>query len=281
MQICPCTVSRTSDRLDTANPYAVIGQKIGWSRRRRDEPDPHRYRTNSRRRNELAPPNAARSISGTPFASGNRDSLPRAIPSTGQERSVRCSNSTSGEASPSTRPRHSCRCRGGPSTTASARASCRRSAPSAGRSACWCLRSTKTGSQTWTGIQFDSTPGDETRRSRNGRFGKGARHGVASERRMGVPSVLLLCPQRPVWAQARLPESLRKHVESKSAQTVDVIVHGSPDEVRAHRRAPRAAHQEELSESAVLRGERRRHRGAGRRCRSSVARRRGRRRSCR
>ena len=68
--------------------------------------------------------------------------------------------------------------------------------------------------------------------------------------------VLLLVTAAPLWAQARLPESLRKHVASKSAQTVDVIVHGSPDEVNARwRRATGCA-----SKSAC-----RRRRAAGQR----------------
>lgn len=39
----------------------------------------------------------------------------------------------------------------------------------------------------------------------------------------------------PLWAQprARLSDSLQKHVASKSAGSIDVIVHGSADEVNA------------------------------------------------
>ena len=48
---------------------------------------------------------------------------------------------------------------------------------------------------------------------------------------LALPFSLLVFPTAPLWAQARLSESLRKHVASKSAQTVDVIVHGSPDEI--------------------------------------------------
>ena len=43
----------------------------------------------------------------------------------------------------------------------------------------------------------------------------------------------ITCARCPALGPGAPSESLRKHVESKSAQTVDVIVHGSPDEVRA------------------------------------------------
>ena len=39
--------------------------------------------------------------------------------------------------------------------------------------------------------------------------------------------LILLLTSSPAWAQARLSDSLRKHVASKSTDTVDVIVHGS------------------------------------------------------
>ena len=64
--------------------------------------------------------------------------------------------------------------------------------------------------------------------------------------------LLLLLSAAPVWAQARLPESLRKHVESKSVQTVDVIVHGTPDEVRALAARHGLRIKKTLSEGAVL-----------------------------
>ena len=64
--------------------------------------------------------------------------------------------------------------------------------------------------------------------------------------------VLLLFAAAPVWAQARLPESLRKHVESKSARPVDVIVHGSPDEVRALAARHGLRVKKTLSEGAVF-----------------------------
>ena len=43
----------------------------------------------------------------------------------------------------------------------------------------------------------------------------------------------LFVSSAPLFAQGRLSHSLQKHVASKSTQTVDVIVHGSPDEIRA------------------------------------------------
>ena len=64
--------------------------------------------------------------------------------------------------------------------------------------------------------------------------------------------VLLLLAAAPVWAQARLPESLRRHVASKSAQLVDIIVHGSADEVRALAARHGLRIKKTLSEGAVL-----------------------------
>ena len=64
--------------------------------------------------------------------------------------------------------------------------------------------------------------------------------------------LLLLLSASPGWAQARLPESLRRHVESKSVQTVDVIVHGTPDEVRALAERHGLRIKKTLSEGAVL-----------------------------
>ena len=64
--------------------------------------------------------------------------------------------------------------------------------------------------------------------------------------------LLLLLSAAPAWAQARLPESLRKHVESKSVETVDVIVHGTPDEVRALAARRRLHIKKTLSDYAVL-----------------------------
>ena len=82
----------------------------------------------------------------------------------------------------------------------------------------------------------------------------------------------LLLTSAPLCAQARLSDSLQKHVASKSAQTVDVIVHGSPDEIRAIAARHGLRIKKTLLEGAVLQAERRRHRGARRRRRSSVAR---------
>ena len=64
--------------------------------------------------------------------------------------------------------------------------------------------------------------------------------------------LLLLLSAAPMWAQARLPESLRKHVESRSVQPVDVIVHGTPDEVRALAARHGLRIKKTLSEWAVL-----------------------------
>ena len=54
-------------------------------------------------------------------------------------------------------------------------------------------------------------------------------------RASALSTALLLLTSAPLWAQpgARLSDSLRKHVSSKSAGPIDVIVHGSADEVRA------------------------------------------------
>ena len=85
---------------------------------------------------------------------------------------------------------------------------------------------------------------------------------------------LVLLSSAPLLAQARLSESLRKHVASKSAQTVDVIVHGSPDEARAIAARLDLRLKKTLIECAALCSRRRGgHRGARGRCRSPVARR--------
>ena len=44
---------------------------------------------------------------------------------------------------------------------------------------------------------------------------------------------IALVTAAPLWAQARLSESLRRHVASGSTQKIDVIVHGSADEIDA------------------------------------------------
>ena len=74
----------------------------------------------------------------------------------------------------------------------------------------------------------------------------------AWHRALALSLGLLLLPSAPLLAQARLSESLRKHVASKSAQTVDVIVHGSPDEIRAIAARHGLRVKKILSEGAVL-----------------------------
>ncbi|HET9467129.1 MAG TPA: S8 family serine peptidase, partial [Vicinamibacterales bacterium] len=62
----------------------------------------------------------------------------------------------------------------------------------------------------------------------------------------------LLSTYAPLWAEARLSESLRKHVASKSAQPVDVIVHGTADEIRAIAARHGLRVTKVLAEGAVL-----------------------------
>ena len=64
----------------------------------------------------------------------------------------------------------------------------------------------------------------------------------------------VLLTSAPLWAgeRARLPESLQKHVASSSTQTVDVIVHGSTDEVNAIAARHGLRIKKRLSEGAVL-----------------------------
>ena len=58
-----------------------------------------------------------------------------------------------------------------------------------------------------------------------------------SARSVLVVLALVIFPSAPLWAQAdgaaRLPDSLKRYVQSKSKQPVDVIVHGTADEVTA------------------------------------------------
>jgi len=76
---------------------------------------------------------------------------------------------------------------------------------------------------------------------------------VSGFNRTSILSLALLTfSSSPVWAQARLSESLRKHVEAKSAHTVDVIVHGSPDEIRAIATRHSVRIKKVLAEGAVL-----------------------------
>jgi len=65
-------------------------------------------------------------------------------------------------------------------------------------------------------------------------------------------AALLLLSVAPLWAEARLPESLRKHAASKSAQTVDVIVHGTADEVNTIAARTGVRIKKRLEEGAVL-----------------------------
>src|SRR5687768_11242358 len=71
-------------------------------------------------------------------------------------------------------------------------------------------------------------------------------------RTVAAALALLLLPVTPVWAQARLSRSLRAHVASKSTQPVDVIVHGTPDEVRAIATRHELRIKKMLTEGAVL-----------------------------
>ena len=63
---------------------------------------------------------------------------------------------------------------------------------------------------------------------------------------------LLLLTSTPLWAQARLSHSLRAHLDSKSTDTVDVIVHGSPEEIRAIAARHGLRVKKVLTEGAVL-----------------------------
>ena len=66
---------------------------------------------------------------------------------------------------------------------------------------------------------------------------------------------LVLLVAAPVWAQARLPESLRKYVASSSTQPIDVIVHGSADELNAIAARHGLRIKKRLTEGAVLQGD--------------------------
>ena len=63
---------------------------------------------------------------------------------------------------------------------------------------------------------------------------------------------VLLLTSTPLLAQGRLSNSLRKHVASNSTTTVDVIVHGSPDEIRAIAERHGLRIKKSLIEGAVL-----------------------------
>ena len=90
-----------------------------------------------------------------------------------------------------------------------------------------------------------------------------------------IALTLFLSIAAPAGAQGRLPESLRKHVASKSQQPIDVIVHGTADEIARHRGAARAARHQAPVGGRRAADRRRATRGARRGRRSPVARRRG------
>src|SRR5512145_2011146 len=62
----------------------------------------------------------------------------------------------------------------------------------------------------------------------------------------------VLLTSAPLWAEARLPESLQKHVASKSKQSLDVIVHGTADEVNAIAARHGLRIKKRMSDGAVL-----------------------------
>src|SRR5688572_22979118 len=68
-----------------------------------------------------------------------------------------------------------------------------------------------------------------------------------------VALALVVASSAPLFAQGRLSPRLQKHVASKSTQTVDVIVHGSPDQVSAIAARPGLSIKKTLLEGAVLR----------------------------
>jgi hypothetical protein len=67
---------------------------------------------------------------------------------------------------------------------------------------------------------------------------------------------LVVLPSAPLWAQAdgaaRLPDSLKRYVASKSTQPVEVIVHGTADEVNAVAARHGVRIKKRMSEGAVL-----------------------------
>ncbi len=154
MQICVarCRTCRTG-RYSLHPVRAPTGQCVGCGLRTvARSATSHRTAPTLRHRNELARALRPRRDSGTTFANGNRVSTPP-TPRTETERSgdVRTTPRAERHHRPGREP--AAACRGAPFTTASATASCRRFAPSAGRSACWSRRSRRTGSRSWTGHQ--------------------------------------------------------------------------------------------------------------------------------
>src|SRR5688572_15427400 len=64
---------------------------------------------------------------------------------------------------------------------------------------------------------------------------------------------LVLVAAAPLWAQARLSPSVQRHVASKSAEPIDVIIRRSPDESRAIAARQGLQITKVLSDSAVFR----------------------------
>ncbi len=69
---------------------------------------------------------------------------------------------------------------------------------------------------------------------------------------LAVASALILSAPPPASAQARLPESLKRLVRAQSTQSVDLIVHGSADEIAAIAARHGLRVRKRLSEGAVL-----------------------------
>jgi serine protease AprX len=67
-----------------------------------------------------------------------------------------------------------------------------------------------------------------------------------------IALALVITGAGPLWAETRLPESLRRHVAANSAQPVDVIVQGTADQVAAIAARHGVRIKKQLSEGAVL-----------------------------
>ncbi len=67
-------------------------------------------------------------------------------------------------------------------------------------------------------------------------------------------SAITLLAAAPLWAQpeARLSDSLRRHVASKSKQKIDVIVHGNADEIESLAARRHLTIKKIMSEGAVF-----------------------------
>ena len=127
----------------------------------------------------------------------------------------------------------------------------------------------------WTGIKTEARPG-QIRRNRNARkfsrrrrsaappsanpkdrnnlFEKEALMALLAKVVWGssIVALALVVSSAPLFAQGRLSPRLQKHVASKSTQTVDVIVHGSPDEIRAIAARHGLSIKKTLLEGAVM-----------------------------